>query len=220
MVVDLAMALLAELVAPTRCVACDARVRMRSLFCASCAVSVELGQRKGDELAVFSYGGAVATAIVSLKYRSRSDLATRFGPVLRETLAPALTLGLDLVVPVPLHHARLAERGYNQAALLARAAAGGTRLVHDPRALERVRPTPKQANLDRAARIANVASAFRCPKPAKVRGRSIVLVDDVRTTGATLAACNATLLASGAKKVVTLVLASRDETPIQVPRDA
>jgi predicted amidophosphoribosyltransferase len=79
-----------------------------------------------------------------------------------------------------------------------------------PRALERTRDTPQQAMLDRASRLANVRRAFKAREPSAVSGKSVLLVDDVRTTGATLSACEQALRAAGATEVWCLVLASAD----------
>jgi ComF family protein len=217
-----ALNLLGELVAPTRCAACDELVAPRLLFCTACAPSVmSAGAQPSAQDAVFEYGGAVATAIVRFKYAGRSDLAARFAEVMaaagcsddgRGTRGEAGDV--ELVVPVPLHPQRLAERGFDQAALLAMPVARRRGIRCAPRALIRTRPTPPQASLDRAARSANVADAFVCPMPSMVRGRSVLLVDDVRTTGATLAACIDVLCRAGARDVRTLVLASRDRPRI------
>jgi ComF family protein len=217
-----AIHLLGELVAPSRCAACDELVAPRLLFCSACAPSVmSAGAQPSAQAAVFEYGGAVATAIVRFKYAGRSDLAARFAEVMAAAGCCDDGRGtrgeggdVDLVVPVPLHPQRLAERGFDQAALLALPVARlrGIRCV--PRALVRTRPTPPQASLDRAARSANVADAFLCPRPEKVRGRSVLLVDDVRTTGATLASCIDALRRAGAREVRTLVLAIRDRPGI------
>lgn len=114
---------------------------------------------------------------------------------------------VDVVIPVPLHPARLAARGYNQAALLGAAVAGELAVPLVARALSRTRATPPQARLDRAARLGNVAGAFRVRMPARVRGRRVLLIDDVSTTGATLAACAAALREAGAAEVTALVVA-------------
>jgi ComF family protein len=215
-----ALHLLGELVAPTRCAACDELVAPRVLFCAACAPSVMSASAQSTaEAAVFEYGGAVATAIVRFKYAGRSDLAARFAEVMAawsdDTSSTRADDGdVDLVVPVPLHPQRLVERGFDQAALLAIPVARHRGVRCAPRALVRTRPTPPQASLDRAARAGNVADAFACPRPEKVRGRRILLVDDVRTTGATLASCIDVLRLAGARDVRTLVLASRDRPGI------
>lgn len=210
----LALGLLAELVAPTRCAACEELVGPRVLFCVACGVSVlRAAPQPSGHHAVFDYGGAVATAIVRMKYAGRSDLAVRFGDVMAgaaSSLGDGVDAGFDLVVPVPLHARRLVERGFDQAALLAAPIARRLSIPHVPRALVRVRETPPQASLDRAARSANVAAAFRCSSPRGIERRRVLLVDDVRTTGATLAACADALRGAGARDVRTLVLASRD----------
>jgi ComF family protein len=206
-----ALRLFGELVAPMRCAACDVLVAPRHLFCAACAPSVmRAGPQAPREDAVFDYGGAVATAIARFKYAGRWDLAARFAEVMAGTAARESHRAVELVVPVPLHPSRLVERGFDQAALLAMPVARRWGIPCAPRALLRARPTPPQASLDRAARAANVADAFRCALPEKVRGRRILLVDDVRTTGATLASCIDALGRAGAREVRSLVLASRD----------
>ena len=211
---NVVLGILGELLAPTRCAACDEHVAPRVLFCAECGVAVlrAAPQPRGQH-AVFAYGGAIATAIVRLKYGGRFDLASRFGPVMAGVMEP-FAAQLDLVVPVPLHPARLAERGFDQAALLAGPVARGLRVPHASRALVRMRATPRQASLDRAARATNVATAFCCRSPRVVEGKRVLLVDDVRTTGATLAACAQALRSAGAARVLTLVLANRDHDEI------
>lgn len=158
----------------------------------------------------------MATAILRLKYAERPDLGPRLGLAMVGA-AGGSRGAIDLVVPVPLHPKRLAERGYNQAALLAAPVAAALEVPLAPRLLRRRSDTPRQAILDRGARMANVREAFVAREPA--HGKRILLVDDVRTTGATLGACAAALRAAGASRVDTLALAqrSRDDTP---PRDA
>ena len=191
-----------ELLAPLRCAACDRRTR--DLFCEVCVASVEPSIDPGR--AVFSYGGAVEIAIQRYKFQSRPDLAIRFAGPLAEAAA---RFAVDLVVPVPLHPLRLVERGFDQASLLARPVARRIGAGFDPRLLRRVRNTPKQSKLARAERLHNVVGAFRCVRSTK--GLKILLIDDVATTGSTLAACRETLIEAGAREVVPFVIALRDE---------
>lgn len=195
--------LVLELLAPTRCAGCDAPVGPRVLFCGGCEPSVVPGR----DLAAFVYGGAPAAAIARLKYEKRSDLAARLGAVLARTAAP-LAGKVDVVVPVPLHPRRLAERGFNPSALLAAPVARAIGARFAPLSLVRTRDTPRQATLDRSARSRNVAGAFAATRD--VEGLAVLVVDDVQTTGATLDACARALVAKGARGVIPLVLARKD----------
>lgn len=114
-----------------------------------------------------------------------------------------------LCIPVPLHWTRLFMRTYNQAALLAQRLAHLNHWVYMPSVLLRKRRTPPQGYLSRKDRIKNVARAFDVPKAKKalVSGKTIILVDDVFTTGATLNACAQALLKAGASEVHALTLA-------------
>ena len=123
--------------------------------------------------------------------------------------AQAFAGAIDVVVPVPLHPRRLAERGYNQAALLAAPVARRLGVPFAPCALARVRDTPQQVVMDRASRLLNVAGAFAVRDRTFVAGGRVLLIDDVRTTGATLDGCARALHEVGARAILALVLARR-----------
>ena len=206
----IALEVVLAVLAPPRCAACDAPVRLLAVFCPACAgmaASAEPGPE--SRVAALVYGGSVAGAITRMKYGSRPDLARPLGDLLWRALEPrATSLRGVVVVPVPLHPSRLAERGFNQSALLARQVARHLRAPFAARALVRTRETQQQATLERAARAANVAGAFAVRKGELVRGRPVLLVDDVMTTGATLDACGKALARAGAGRVIRAVLAS------------
>jgi ComF family protein len=158
--------------------------------------------------AVAAYRDGMRAAIHAFKYQRRAVLAAPLGRLLADAGEPLLPAAfVDAVVPVPLHPLRLAERGFNQAELLARPCAARWGVPLRPRALGRARPTRPQAELDAAARRANVAGAFIVERPAETRGQRLLLVDDVLTTGATVQAAAEALLRSGATAVGVLVLA-------------
>lgn len=118
----------------------------------------------------------------------------------------------DILVPVPVHRSRLRSRGFNQAAVLARAVArpGERVALHT---LSRRTATPSQAALGRRARAANVSEAFAVARPAVVRGHRVLLLDDVFTTGATARACSGELRTAGAALVDVLTLARTPRGP-------
>jgi ComF family protein len=197
------------IVAPPRCAACDARVRLLAAFCPPCGSTAERAVPDGVTTAAFVYGGSVARAVTRMKYENRPDLARPLADLLWRALeSTAPSLRESIVVPVPLHPNRLAERGFNQSALVGRRVARRLGARFGPLALARTRGTMQQATLDREARVANVAGAFVVRERARVHGRAVLLVDDVQTTGATLDACAKALLDSGASCVVRAVVAA------------
>lgn len=205
-----ALDLFADLIAPMRCAACDEHVPRHDLFCDPCSVSAAAAASSDGASAAFEYGGAVASAIMRFKYGGRSDLAPRLGARLADLAAADEALRRsEIVVPVPLHPRRVVERGFDQAALLAKPVARRLAIPWGVGVLERARATPKQATLDRAARLANVQDAFVLARGDAVLGRRVLLVDDVRTTGATLEACTKVLHEGGAQVVSALVIARR-----------
>ena len=129
---------------------------------------------------------------------------------LAECLGEPMPLGendYDLVVPVPLHRARLRWRGFNQAALIGISIARRMGRPLDASNLIRTRATPSQTAKDRQERHRNVRDAFQVRRPARIVNRRILLIDDVMTTGATVDECARALLAAGARRVDVLTLA-------------
>lgn len=144
-------------------------------------------------------------AIHALKYNRRRALAQPLGDLLAAHWRHAPGAPLDALLPVPLHPARLQERGFNQSALLAEAMAPHLALPVRTDLLQRTRATRPQVGLGRQERLHNVADAFSALPDAA--GGSWLLVDDVCTTGATLQACAAALHAQGAPTVWAITLA-------------
>jgi ComF family protein len=158
-------------------------------------------------VAPWRYGGQLASAIRRLKFSGATHVARTVAPLWAPILAAAVEESDGIVVPVPLHWRRRWQRGFDQTWLLATHACAHARIARPARALKRHRGSPAQSTLSAAARAANLVGAFSVRDPRVVDGRSIVLVDDVVTTGATLAAAAAPLLAAGAREVVGVALA-------------
>ncbi|HET6362429.1 MAG TPA: ComF family protein [Gemmatimonadota bacterium] len=155
-------------------------------------------------VAAVRYAGAAESIAHALKYRGWTHLADLCAATMAEVLGDRAT-GLDVLVPVPLHAGRLRERGFNQSALIAGSLSArlGIPVVD---ALVRSRATRSQVGLGRAARKRNVESAFRARAGLKP-GAAVGLVDDVATSGATLAAAAEGLKSAGAGSVTAVTFA-------------
>lgn len=215
-----------DLLFPTSCLGCG---RADFIWCPQCDASLERigGQHCricGRPLAALAtcaecrgspppyrarsyavYQGPLARAIVSLKYRPNRRLAEVMGAWLHEDYERA-GWQASAIVPVPLSRQRQKRRGYNQAHLLALALRDRLPLPLHPNGLRRVLDTPSQVGLMPAERKSNVRGAFRADS-ASLSGQAVVLVDDLYTTGATLAACSTALLQAGAEQVFALTVA-------------
>lgn len=159
-------------------------------------------------VACFVADGPVRKFIHGFKYQRHTHLRIPLAAWLAETLSdPRITARpFDALVPVPLHHIRFRERGFNQAEELANLIAPRTgKPVWN--ALRRIRNTPTQTKLDREERAENLRGAFVVKKPAMVKGRHLLLVDDVFTTGSTVEECSRILLKAGAASVRVITVA-------------
>jgi ComF family protein len=158
--------------------------------------------------AAVSYDGVARRMVQGLKYHDRTDLARWMAGWMARAGAELLA-DADIVVPVPLHRRRFLWRRFNQSAELARALARRSGTTFEPTALLRVKVTRQQVGLGLREREDNVRGAFRVPPEAdiKVRGRRVLVVDDVYTTGATVSAVARALKRGGASAVDVLTFA-------------
>lgn len=162
-----------------------------------------------------AYEGELRHLIHLLKYRGMEPLARPLAERLASLVPQAGTI--DLIVPVPLHRRRRRHRGFNQSELLAAELGRLVRLPVDRRLLRRRRDTETQTGLTHRQRRLNVQGAFEVRRPERVAGKTIALVDDVITTGATAAACALTLRRAGAARVVVLALARARRRLLDLP---
>lgn len=225
---------------PPQCMACGAAVDVEGGLCPECWAETPFvsglacdccgvplpGRSDHEELcdaclggrawsrgrAALRYGGAGKRIVLAMKHGDRPDLARWAGGWLARVGAPLIGPG-TVLVPVPLHRRRLLARRYNQAALLAREVARRAGAACCPDLLVRGRDTGSQEGLGSAGRHANVDGAIRVHPRRSAEGRDVLLVDDVLTSGATMAACARACMEGGAARVDVLVLA-------RVARDA
>ena len=228
----------ADLFLPPICIRCHAPISAHGVLCAACwqginfimpplcdRLGLPLPYASGEDMQLSSmalrhppaYGRARAAArfdgvmrdlVHGLKYADRHEAVTLFGRML-VSAGNELLLDADMLMPVPLHRARLWKRRFNQSAILAGQLSIAAGLPLELRALRRVRRTTSQVGLSRGERRRNVAEAFAVAPgaAARIARKRILLVDDVITTGSTLEACAQVLKAAGAAEVDCLALA-------------
>lgn len=185
------------------CEKCGCRLNSPSMYCGECLQSPPpwLSLRL-----IGPYSHHLREAILRGKFHGDTALLSALGTLLGRLIrARPFARAPEAIVPIPLHPARLRERGFNQSLEIAKGMAGELGLPPSPHLLERVRDTPSQRTLKREGRIANLKDAFR-GHPA-VRGKHILLADDVMTTGSTLKIASNALLKAGAASVSAAVLA-------------
>lgn len=163
----------------------------------------------GDVKTIGPFEPPLSEAVHMLKYSDAKSVSRRLGAMMAERIVPDQRYNkADLVLAVPLHKARKRERGYNQAQLLAEQL-GKTLGIASPEGLvTRARHTRSQTTLNKEQRLSNVEGIFAVHNPDRIKGRSIILVDDVLTTGATIGSCGRSLLSAGAREVLAMTAAA------------
>lgn len=209
---------LLDLLFPASCVHCG---RVDIGFCDNChadlanfpislyTTTTEIG------IPVASTGahqGILQSAVQALKYHGQPTLGIPFGQRLAQTIQQ-LDWTFDIIVPVPLHTTRYQERGYNQSQEMAVELAKVINCPNLPDAIERIRGTGSQVDLSREERLKNLDDAFTA-LPNLITGKTLLLVDDVQTTGTTLSMCAEAAIQAGAVRVygitVTAATVSRN----------
>ncbi len=198
------------------CTACGIMFKSRNTHDHLCGECRRVPKFFRSARAAGVYETSLMTALQQLKYRGRTELAQPLGGLLWSSFhrwhAPE---AVDMIMPVPLHARKQRQRGFNQAWLLIRNGRGEAADGHTLRPLKkaaknllvRTRMTRSQTKLSRRERLDNVRGAFALKDKAAVNGRSVLLVDDVFTTGATVNECARVLTAAGATRVDVLTVA-------------
>lgn len=214
-----------DFVYPPYCILCEAHLNgTAKVICDECWHALPLYDNSQDVfkalriaaqdcglqniLSAWEYCDAVETIIHEMKYFRKKCLSAKIGTEMARVMQQNQGYGrVDLLIPVPLHRTRLRDRGFNQSLLLAReiSLALGMPVLTD--VLVRKRNTRPQSNLGPGERRKNVDGAFEVTKAVSLVGKVVVLVDDVLTTGATLAACARTLHRSKARRILGITAA-------------
>jgi ComF family protein len=155
--------------------------------------------------AVWKFSEAFQKVIHFLKYDHKRSVGRKMGALMAGAVEKAYFNGVDRLVPVPVHHTRRRERGYNQAEVIGRALSEKAGIALDTGALKRVRKTGTQTKLTKRSRGKNISGAFMARGDFK--GGTVMIVDDVFTTGATVNECARALKAAGAEEVRVLTAA-------------
>lgn len=228
---------LLNLLFPPQCLNCDARVPTHGTLClpcwqqiqfisdpmceccglpfdydigshALCASCLHIRPLYGRARAAFRYDEHSRRLITRFKYSDQTQLAKIYGVWLVKA-GGELLAQTDIIIPVPLHYWRFLHRRFNQSALLAHIIAKKTEIKYLPNTLKRTRHTTQQTGLTRKQRETNVKGAFTINKryAYRIKGKNILLIDDVMTTGSTIEQCTKALLKAGAAQVNVLTLA-------------
>ncbi len=209
-----------ELIFPDNCLLCRQFLNSRHQrqLCAHCLGSLEFnptpfsrqttpGAFAYDQTwSVCLYNEPAQKLLHAFKYNAKTSLCKTFVPLMIDFI-DRYSLPLqqfDLITPIPLHPVRLRERGYNQSALLSLALSRHYGILHTENLIVRQKETRTQTQLGLKQRWTNMEGAFRIKNPTEVEGKSIVLIDDLYTTGATVHSAAAVLKAAGAARVGVL----------------
>ncbi len=158
---------------------------------------------------VFEADKTLQQIIHALKYNQKFKLGEFLGTILAEGIK-SREWQLNVIIPVPIHHLKKAERGYNQSDYISKGISKSLQIPYSVNSIKRIRYTETQTGLNMNDRALNVANAFKVKSSKKIQGKNILIVDDVCTTGATLQACGKVLKDAGANTVYACSIAIAD----------
>jgi ComF family protein len=169
-----------------------------------------------SSLYVFEKESILQQVIHNIKYNKHFNSAITLGKMFAEKHRDLLEQwAIDLIIPIPLHHLKKAERGFNQSDFFAKGIAKESQIKLSTDAVKRIRYTESQTGFHKVERAENMANAFKVKKEKLIEGKNILLVDDVITTGATIRECGKALINSGANQVFACSIAVTDPTSSQ-----
>lgn len=215
---------------PRRCASCNSSLTLQEFYvCSQCLGKIKYADKDRLEfefrkkferdkiisgfvsLFIFEKDKELQRIIHELKYEGMFRLGVYLGEMFANNLQDQVaSWSIDIITPIPLHHLKRAERGYNQSDFIARGIGSKLNIPVGKRLIKRVRFTSTQTELTLQERKQNVLNAFAIRGKPKLQGRNILLIDDVITTGATVSECGRILLRAGASKVYAASMAIAD----------
>lgn len=203
-IVALGKALL-SLLYPITCQICHKRLTQNKGLCANCASKIH---KNSFGVAACAYDGVLKRAIWLFKYKGVFSLLNTFSDLILEFVARNIDMKkIDTIIPVPLHPVKFRQRGFNQAHLLSLSIAKRFNVPVSANNLVKIRPTVPQSNLNRNQRIKNLIDAFLVKRADLLKGKRVLLIDDVYTTGTTISKAAQALNRSGASHIEVVTLA-------------
>lgn len=195
-------------IADPLCAHCGVPLAFETEGNARCVTCLETPPIYHCARAALQYNDISRDLVLGFKHGDKTHIVQSFIPWLKQAGREMLGQA-DYLIPVPLYPARLIMRRYNQAALIADALSKSVNIAHLPTAMKRVRATPSQGHLTSDERMKNMQAAFDIPPKYRkmIKGKSLILIDDVLTTGATVNECAKVLYHHGARQVNVLTLA-------------
>jgi ComF family protein len=162
-------------------------------------------------LYVFEKDKELQRIIHAMKYENNFRVGETLGKVLGDKLLNDIPIkNFDLIIPVPLHHLKKSERGYNQSFYIAKGVNRKLNLILDERSVKRIKYTETQTSMNIREREKNISGAFKVKRINNISGKNILIIDDVITSGNTVSECGSVLLGNGAAKVYAASLAIAD----------
>lgn len=213
-----------NIIYPPKCIFCQQLLRIDATLhiCSSCYSKLPFTQNSlmttfqdggqnycDDAVSVFTYTGMVKESLIRFKFYNKPSYYRTYARLISDKLSRVTDIKqYDIVLSVPLHRHKEFSRGYNQAHLISKALSRELHLPERSSILRRYLYTEAQSLLDRQKRNQNVKGAFTVSAPEKVNGKSLLLVDDILTTGSTLEECGRMLKLAGAARVTAVVVAT------------
>ncbi len=219
-----------DVILPRKCSGCEEILKTREIsICGNCLKSIKVIERSRIEheydlnfrstgiitdftsLFIFEKDKTLQHIIHNIKYNNQFNTARTLGELFGKMHNELLnSWKINLIIPVPLHHLKKAERGFNQSDFFAKGISKISRIRSSFHSIKRIRYTESQTGFNHQEREQNMADAFRIRNEKLIRGKSILLVDDIITTGATIRECGRVLLNAGAKNIFAGSIAVAD----------